>query len=306
MSEAIKISFMVTAIILLVFVHQGFATEQSGRLLNELVRDVSSNLEGLEKKREQFEKEKGELNQRLESQFSQLKKERDILKAEIVKANLLDTISTLNLEDIGEVETILTTISTILPKLENIKKELSGMNETDGKTLQINTYRKQMGSFLSNAANILNNLKTKPNVSEKSKIRISSLEGNLVSMARSLALSREASLNYGEIDRVKITLEKSFADMMIIRNDLLNERDFLKGKNYSAIANLVVLQLGKGESIHNAPVYFQNSIKNRITIVKEMDKKGITANKENRNDGGLLADDELILQQIRDDELGWN
>ncbi len=196
MSEAIKISFMVTAIILLVFVHQGFATEQSGRLLNELVRDVSSNLEGLEKKREQFEKEKGELNQRLESQFSQLKKERDILKAEIVKANLLDTISTLNLEDIGEVETILTTISTILPKLENIKKELSGMNETDGKTLQINTYRKQMGSFLSNAANILNNLKTKPNVSEKSNIRISSLEGNPVSMARSLALSREASLNY--------------------------------------------------------------------------------------------------------------
>ncbi len=86
----------------------------------------------------------------------------------------------------------------------------------------------------------------------------------------------------------------------------MNDSDFLNDKNYSAIANLVVLQLGKGESIHNAPVYFQNSIKNRITIVKEMDKKGITANKENRNDGGLLADDELILQQIRDDELGWN
>ena len=284
------------------------AYEMSGEIIKELMDSVDKEMTILEEKTMDFDREKTILLDDLEAKALEFKNEREIIRKENIKVDVLITNAKLNQKDVEEVEAYLGTISKIVPKLDQLKRELNSGGHHELKE-DFKVYRKKMGNFMTKAAHILSALKeTAPKSSQRD---IEVLENNLVGILTSWdsPLSNiETSVD--QVDKTVKDLEDAYAQLIVVKNLLDQEKTKLKVTNYTAIANLALIRLGKGrlsgEAFLQTPVNIRKGVSKRSEITNNVLGEQTAFSLKTSNPGTYLDAEDLDgLTRIRSGNYGW-
>jgi len=284
------------------------AYEMSGEIIKELMDSVDKEMTTLEEKTLDFDKEKAFLLDDLEAKAQEFYNDRDIIRKENKKIDILIINAKLNQKDIEEVEAYLGTISKIVPKLEQLKRELKsgGHHELNE---DFSVYRQKMGNFMTKAANILSILKETAPKSAQRDIEV--LENNLVGILTtwdSPLSNVETSVD--QVDKTIKDLEDAHAQLIVVKNLLDQERTKLKVINYTAIANLALIRLGKGklsgEAFLQTPINIRKGVSKRSKVTDRVLSEQ-TAFSVNVSEPGKYRDSEDLdgLTRIRTGNYGW-
>jgi len=284
------------------------AYEMSGEIIKELMDSVDKEMTILEKKTLDFDREKADLLDDLESEAQEFRKEKDIIRKENKKVDILITNAKLNQKDVAEVEAYLGTISKIVPKLEQLKRELESGGHLELKE-DFTVYRKKMGTFMTKAANILSVLKETAPKSAQRDIEV--LENNLLGVLTSWdSPLSNVETSVGQVDKTIRDLEDAHAQLIVVKNLLDQERTKLKVINYTAIANLALIRLGKGklsgEAFLQTPINIRKGVSKRSKVTDEVLSEQ-TAFSVNTSEPGKYRDSEDLdgLTRIRSGNYGW-
>ncbi|KPJ61798.1 MAG: hypothetical protein AMJ42_00910 [Deltaproteobacteria bacterium DG_8] len=244
------------------------AYEMSGEIIKELMESVDKEMSILEEKTLDFDREKAILLDELEAKAVEFKNERDIIRKENMKVDVLIINAKLNQKDIEEVEAYLGTIAKIVPKLEQLKIELNSGGHYELKE-DFEVYRQKIGNFMTKAASILSILKETAPKSSQRDIEI--LENNLVGILTSWdSPLSNVETSVEQVDKTVKDLEDAYAQLIIVKNLLDQERTKLKVINYTAIANLALIRLGRGklsgEAFLQTPVNIRKGVSKRSEI----------------------------------------
>ena len=284
------------------------AYEMSGEIIKELMDSVDKEMTILEEKTLGFDREKADLLDELETKALEFKNDKDIIRKENKKVDILIINARLNQKDIEEVGAYLGTISKIVPKLEQLKRELKSGGHLELKE-DFKVYRQKMGNFMTNAANILSTLKETAPKSSQRDIEI--LENNLVGILTSWdSPMSNVETSVGQVDKTVKDLEDAYAQLVVVKNLLDQERTKLKVNNYTAIANLALIRLGRGklsgEAFLQTPVNIRKGVSKRSKITNNVLSEQ-TAFSVNIREPGKYRDSEDLdgLTRIRTGNYGW-
>jgi hypothetical protein len=284
------------------------AYEMSGEIIKELMDSVDKEMTILEEKTMDFDREKTILLDDLEAKALEFKNEREIIRKENIKVDVLIINAKLNQKDVEEVEAYLGTISKIVPKLDQLKRELNSGGHHELKE-DFKVYRKKMGNFMTKAAHILSALKETASKSSQRDIEV--LENNLVGILTSWdsPLSNiETSVD--QVDKTIKDLEDAYAQLIVVKNLLDQEKTKLKVNNYTAIANLALIRLGKGrlsgEAFLQTPVNIRKGVSKRSEITNNVLGEQTAFSLKTSNPGTYLDAEDLDgLTRIRSGNYGW-
>ena len=248
------------------------AYEMSGEIIKELMDSMDKEMIILEKKTLDFDREKADLLNDLESEALEFRNEKDIIRKENKKVDILITNAKLNQKDVEEVKAYLGTISKIVPKLEQLKRELKSGGHLELKE-DFTVYRKKMGTFMTKAATILSVLKETAPKSAQRDIKV--LENNLLGVLTSWdSPLSNVETSVGQVDKTIRDLEDAHAQLIVVKNLLDQERTKLKVINYTAIANLALIRLGKGklsgEAFLQTPINIRKGVSQRSKVTEEV------------------------------------
>ena len=284
------------------------AYEMSGEIIKELMDSVDKEMTILEEKTLGFDREKADLLDELETKALEFKNDKDIIRKENKKVDILIINARLNQKDIEEVGAYLGTISKIVPKLEQLKRELKSGGHLELKE-DFKVYRQKMGNFMTNAANILSTLKETAPKSSQRDIEI--LENNLVGILTSWdSPMSNVETSVGQVDKTVKDLEDAYAQLVVVKNLLDQEKTKLKVNNYTAIANLALIRLGRGklsgEAFLQTPVNIRKGVSKRSKITNNVLSEQ-TAFSVNIREPGKYRDSEDLdgLTRIRTGNYGW-
>lgn len=302
----------IIALLLVIQVGTGVssALERSGDIVREIMNRIDDKVGDLEKKTKFMDEEKEELIKHLKKKYSAVRKERDGVKKESLKVDMLVINAKLNNQDIKEVEAYLETISDLVPDLKRLKRELKTGSRVYNLKEDFNTYRNRIGGFMTKAAGILAMLKdTAPQVARRD---IELLQNNLIGIFRCWDSSiHDPLVSLDQIDKTAKDMENAFAQLIIVRRLLDQERINLKIDNFTALANLTLIRLGKGKlgsgSFLESPVKMRNEIKERAEIMrKARDESTPFSRKKDYFEGLRGSEDEDTLKRILGGNYGWN
>jgi len=300
----------IIALLLVVQVGTGVsgAVERSGDIIREIMNRIDDKVGDLEKKTKSMDQEKEDLVKDLKQTFNAVRQEKDGVKKESLKVDLLVIHAKLNNQDIKEVEAYLETISDLVPDLKRLKRELKTGSRFYSLEEDFNTYRHKIGGFMTKAAGILTMLKdTAPQVARRD---IELLQSNLIGIFRCWDTSiNDPLVSLDQIDKTAKDMETAFAQLIIVRRLLDQERINLKIDNFTALANLTLIRLGKGKlgsgSFLKRPVKMRHGIKERAEIMRKMRGESTafsgTAHPESLRDSG----DDNTLKRILSGNYGW-
>lgn len=285
------------------------AEERSGEIIREIMNRIDDKVTQLEKKTTLLNKKKEDLLKELDAKYKAFKTTDNKVIKESLKADILLINAKLNMQDIEQVDAILKTISQLVPDLERLKKELqAGMGLYTNK-LEFEKNRKKMGIFLTKAALILDRLKETASPQIKRNIEI--LENNLIGIYKCWDTSANNSLiSLDYIDEVKKDLNQAFAQLIVIRRLLEQERIQLKVDNLIAMAQLVLIRLGEGNLDRNfflkTPAKIRENIEQRSKIMNEIRNQPSFFLPTKKNTTMIrTSQDENILNRIRTGNYDW-
>jgi len=285
------------------------AEERSGEIIREIMNRIDERVTQLEEKTTLLEKKKEDLIKELYAKYKAFQTTDNKVIKESLKADILLINAKLNMQDIEQVDTILKTISQLVPDLERLKKELqAGMGLYTNK-LEFEKNREKMGIFLTKAALILDRLKETASPQIKRNIEI--LENNLIGIYRYWDTSANNSLiSLDYIDEVKKDLNQAFAQLIVIRRLLEQERIQLKVDNLIAMAQLVLIRLGEGKLDRNSflktPAKIRENIEQRSKIMNEIRNQPSFFLPTKKNTTIIRTpQDENILNRIRTGNYDW-
>jgi len=224
--------------------HPAKADERSGIIIKQIMDSVDKEMTFLEDKTAEFDQDRAPLIEELNEQAQAFHKEKDPLQKETLRVDVLLTNAKLNNYDIKEVGAYLETITSIVPKLQRVKKELIGANDFSREE-DFHKARNQTGKFLTKAYGILSTLKETAPKNTRNNIEV--LENNLVGiLARwnSPLFNTQSSIE--RIDQTINDLEEAYSQLSVVNHLLKQEKTKMKVVNYTAIANLFLIRLGKG------------------------------------------------------------
>lgn len=299
---------VITLIVIVLMPAFLLAEERSGKVIREIMNRIDNRVSQLEKKTTLLEEQKEDFIKKLNDKYKAFQREKDEVLKEDLATDILLINARLNMQDIEQVDASLRTISQLVPDLERLKGELRAGMGLYNNRVDFERNRKKMGVFLTKAALILDRLKETASPQAKRNIEI--LENSLIGIFRCWDTSVNnplISLDY--IDDVKKDLNQAFAQLIVIRKLLEQERINLKVDNLLALAHLVLIRLGKGkldrDSFLKTPVKMHQDIKHRSEIMNEIRTRPSAFSLDRENPIRRAPEDEDTLNKIRAGNYGW-
>jgi len=252
-----------------------FANETSGRIIRELVEGVDKELNSLESQVEKFTQNTEELKHQLLKKDSEHGKVTDELEKENIGAEILYILAKLNDEDQKEIKAYKGTIGILIPKLEQLEKEMKKIGNMGFKHKDAYIkFRSQMGKMIHNSVRIVENLR---------KVKDKNLEKNLFSFERTLIgiyQTFTSPLGSGSISNTQIkqsirNMENTYAQLKNIQKQLEIERVGLKTDNLIQISRLVDWRLSQGRfyiALGKKPVKMADGIQYRSRVRRKVSK----------------------------------
>jgi hypothetical protein len=291
---------MVGTAILLSGAGTGFAREETGKVLEDLVKHVDQKLGELEDRVNKQGEARQELREKLQVQSQKFYAETNQMAKSEAKAEVINALAELNHTDRQQVGDTLTTISAVVTDLGEIDKQLK---EGSLSPEAIQQQQVRIRQVLLGAGPILKTVATSLN-SPAARLRAKTSEQTLVLLFQTLGAPQAASAGVGSQVTQTLDVLNNVAAQLAIVNELLEmEKVSLQAAGHNQLAELVLVRMANSRlgnhQIANIATSLHTEIGSRMNDYGSI----IGSTVINSVDGGKEVSDDAILEQIRNGKL---
>lgn len=250
-----------------------WSVERSGEVIREIMNAIDNEMTAMEKQGEVLSRSRKSLLRVLDRDFNSFRAAVNPGKRQLLAANLQVTMAKLNAQESKEVQIYLETLHGLIPKIGQLKEEITSGGGVFLGGAAFNQYRMKMGRFMTQAVGILDGLKQGATPSLKEEIV--GLEALLVSSYITLTPGMSQAKNSAQqLTEIQTDLENAFLQLVNIKKLLRQERRELQINSELVMARLVLQRLEEGPlsngQFFSKPRAIRDALKRRQQISQEI------------------------------------
>jgi len=261
------------ALLLSFLVEPVWSVERSGEVIREIMNAIDNEMTAMEKQGEVLSRSRKSLLKVLDKDFHRFRAAVNSGKRQLFAANLQVTMAKLNAQESKEVQIYLKTLHGLIPKIGQLKEEITSGGGVFLGGAAFSQYQRKMGRFMTQAVGILDGLKQ--GATRTLREEIVGLEALLVSSYITLTPGVSRAKNSAQqLTEIQADLENAFLQLVNIGKLLKQERRELQINSELVMARLVLQRLEEGPisngRFFSKPRAIKDALKRRQQISREI------------------------------------
>jgi hypothetical protein len=250
-----------------------WSVERSGEVIREIMNSIDNEMTAMEKQGEVLSRSRKSLLKALDRDFNRFRAAVNPGKRQLFAANLQVTMAKLNAQETKEVQIYLKTLHGLIPKMGQLKEEITSGGGVFLGGAAFSQYQRKMGRFMTQTVGILDGMKQ--GATQALKEEIVGLEALLVSSYITLTPGVSKAKNSAQqLTEIQADLENAFLQLVNIRKLLQQERRELQINSELVMARLVLQRLEEGPlsngRFFSKPRAIKDALKKRQKISREI------------------------------------